>query len=209
MGALLPGAARADGAPARARLGALVCRRHEHPGAARRGRGADKGGPAAEPADHALGRSRGGWGTKIHLACEAHGIITAFGLTAGQINECTQVAAVLDPVRLGRRRRPGALLGDKAYSTRAIRAWARRHHVRLTVPERVDQIAQRQRRPGRKPRFERDTYRRRNIIERAVGWLKRWRRIATRSDKLAVCYHAAICLTLAASYVVKYFSDTT
>lgn len=112
-------------------------------------------------------------------------------------------------MRLGRRRRPRQLLGDKAYSTRALRTWAKQHHIHLVVPERVDQLAYRRHRPGRKPRFERETYRRRNIIERAVGWLKRWRRVATRSDKLAVCYHAAICLTLAASYAAKYFSDTT
>lgn len=177
--------------------------------AARCSRPTEKGGPAAEPADHALGQSRGGWSTKIHLACDAHGIITAVHLTAGQINECTQVATLLDSVSIGRRQRPARLLGDKAYSTRSIRAWARQHHVALTVPERLDQIAQRAYRPGRHPHFERVTYRARNIIERAVGWLKRWRRIATRSEKLAVCLHAAICLALAAAYAARYFSDTT
>ncbi len=209
MGAALCGAARADGAAAHHRLGALVHRRHLDPRAARRRRRAEKGGAAAEPADHALGRSRGGWGSKLHLACDGRGTITAFRLSAGQINECTEAIALLDPVRIGRRRRPRALLGDKAYSTRAIRAWAHRHHVQLVVPERIDQIAQRRHRPGRKPRFERETYRRRNVVERAVGWLKRWRRLATRSDKLAVCFRAAVCLVLAATYAAKHFSDTT
>jgi transposase len=130
-------------------------------------------------------------------------------LTAGQINECTQVARLLGPVRIGRRRRPARLVGDKAYSTRPIRAWARRHHVQLIVPERVDQIAQRAHRPGRKPHFDREIYRGRNIVERAVGWLKRWRRLATRADKLAVCYHAAVCVVLAARYAALPFSDTT
>ena len=112
-------------------------------------------------------------------------------------------------MRIGRRRRPRALLGDRAYSTRSIRAWARRHHVQLVVPERVDQIEQRSHRPGRKPRFERAVYRARNVVERAVGWLKRWRRVATRAEKLAVTYRAAVCLVLAATYAAKYFSDTT
>jgi transposase len=119
------------------------------------------------------------------------------------------VARLLDPVRIGRRRRPACLVGDKAYSTRPIRAWARRHHVQLIVPERVDQIAQRAHRPGRKPRFDRAVYRGRNIVERAVGWLKRWRRLATRADKLAVCYHAASCVVLATRYAAMPFSDTT
>lgn len=209
MGAALSGAARAHGAPRGTRLAALVGRRHLDPRAPRGRWGAEKRGPATEPADHALGRSRGGWGTKLHLACDAHGTITAISLTGGQINECTQFVQLLASVHLGRRRRPTRLLGDKAYSSRAIRAWARRHHIQLTVPERADQRAQRARRPGRALRLDRALYRRRNIIERAVGWLKHWRRLATRAEKLAVCFHAAICLALAARYATKYFSDTT
>ena len=92
---------------------------------------------------------------------------------------------------------------------RTLRAWARRYHVRLVVPERADQVAHRSHRPGRKPAFDREGYRRRNIIERAVGWLKHWRRIATRAEKLALTYRAAVCLVLAARYAMKYFSDTT
>lgn len=130
-------------------------------------------------------------------------------MTAGQINECTELVPLLAPVRIGRRRRPRQLLGDKAYSTRAIRAWAHRHHVHLVVPERSDQIAQRAHRPGRKPDFQPETYKQRNIIERAVGWLKRFRRLATRSEKLATCFHAAIVLALTTRYATKYFSDTT
>ncbi len=81
--------------------------------------------------------------------------------------------------------------------------------MQLVVPERVDQIEQRSHRPGRKPRFERAVYRARNVVERAVGWLKRWRRVATRAEKLAVTYRGAVCLVLAATYSAKYFSDTT
>ena len=209
MGAAVSDLARAHGAAPRGGLGALVRRWHLDPCAARRGWGAEKRGAAAEPADHALGRSRGGWGTKLHLACDSRGTITAFRLTGGQINECSEALALLAPVHLGRRRRPRALLGDKAYSTRAIRAWADRCHIRLVVPERVDQVEQRSHRPGRRPRFLREAYRARNIIERAVGWLKRWRRVATRAEKLAITYRAAICLVLAATYAAKYFSDTT
>lgn len=125
------------------------------------------------------------------------------------MNECTQLIPLLAPVRIAGRRRPRALLGDKGYSTRAIRAWARQHHVQLVVPERVDQREQRGHRPGRKPQFDRLLYRARNVVERAVGWLKRHRRLATRVEKLAICYHAAICLALTATYAAKYFSDTT
>ena len=40
-----------------------------------------------EPLDHALGRSRGGFGTKIHLVCDSHGFIVAIQITAGQAHE--------------------------------------------------------------------------------------------------------------------------
>ena len=116
---------------------------------------------------------------------------------------------LLEPVEIAGRRRPAHVLGDKGFSTRAIRAWARARHVQLVVPERRDQIAQRAHRPGRRPRFDALLYRARNVIERAVGWFKHARRLATRSEKLAVCYHAMICLHLTARYATKYFSDTT
>jgi transposase len=128
-------------------------------------------------------------------------------VTGGQINECSEVLALLDTVSIGRHRRPRALLGDKAYSMRALRTWARRHHVRLVVPERADQVVHRRHRAGRKPAFDLATYRRRNIIERAVGWLKQWRRIATRAEKLAITYRAGVCLALAARYAIKHFAD--
>ena len=40
-----------------------------------------------EPPDHALGRSRGGFGTKVHLVCDRHGFIVAIHVTAGQAHE--------------------------------------------------------------------------------------------------------------------------
>jgi transposase len=58
----------------------------------------------------------------------------------------------------------------------------RRHHIVPVIPTRKDQ--------PRDEGFERGTYRRRNIVERAVGWFKWCRALATRYDKLAVNYIA-------------------
>lgn len=52
-----------------------------------RGRSPQKGAPAREPADHAIGRSRGGLTTKIHLASDAYCRPLAFHLTAGQAGD--------------------------------------------------------------------------------------------------------------------------
>jgi hypothetical protein len=82
------------------------------------------GGPAAaqleEPADHALGRSKGGFGTKVHLLCESHGVPLGIYVTPGQRHESKFFETVIERVLL--RRRPGQrywpkkLAGDKGYS---------------------------------------------------------------------------------------------
>jgi transposase len=133
--------------------------------------------------------------------CDGRGVPLAVEVSAGQRNECEFAEQVLDAVRIpgrvGRpRRRPGALAGDKGYSFRALRAWLRRHRVRAVIPERADQMAHRAHRPGRKPAFDRAAYRRRNVVERLVAWLKERRRLATRYEKLARHYLAVVKLAM-------------
>ncbi|ROS41984.1 DDE family transposase [Amycolatopsis thermoflava] len=95
----------------------------------------------------------------------------------------------------GPRTRPDLVRGDKAYSSRAIRQHLRRRGIRTIIPEPADQIAHRKRRGsrgGRPPTFHALDYRGRNVIERSFNQLKQWRGIATRYDKLATLYRAAI-----------------
>ena len=83
---------------------------------------------AGEPDHHALGRSRGGWGTKTHLAVDQHRGVLAFRLTPGQDGDSPQMIPVLNDIAVTRngpgrpRRRPVRVLADKAYSSRATRA---------------------------------------------------------------------------------------
>lgn len=66
-----------------------------------------------------------------------------------------------------------------------------------TIPERADQVANRLRRGsagGHPPAFDRDLYKRRNVVERCFNRLKQWRGLATRYDKTAESYQAAIAL---------------
>jgi transposase len=139
-----------------------------------------------EPPDHALGRSRGGFGTKIHLVCDSHGIIVAIHVTAGQRHDSQAfeptMARRLFHRRRGQRRWPLRLAGDKGYSYRRIRLWCRRRRVEAVIPTRKDQ--------PRDEKFDKATYKRRNIIERVVGWYKEYRRLGTRYEKLAVNYVA-------------------
>ena len=55
-----------------------------------------------EPADHALGRSRGGWGSKLHVVCDRAGLVVGFRVTAGQINECTEFIPLLESIAIHR-----------------------------------------------------------------------------------------------------------
>jgi transposase len=125
------------------------------------------------------------------------------------MQECTQALALLDTVHIGRRRRPRHLAGDRAYATVAVRAWGRAHRVQLAIPERVDHVRHRMRFGLRSPAFDPAAYRARNIIQRAVGWLKQARRLATRAEKLAVHYRALVAFALSVRYAGRYLSDTT
>ncbi|MFF7887803.1 MULTISPECIES: IS5 family transposase [unclassified Streptomyces] len=170
-----------------------IVRAHQHAAGARKGGLRSPG----------LGRSRGGLTSKIHLACDSIGRPLAFTLTGGNTNDCTQFTAVMEAIRVPRigpgrpRTRPAHVLGDKGYSSRAIRTWLRRRGIGHTIPERADQVRNRLRRGsrgGRPPTFDKQLYKRRNVVERCFNRLKQWRGIATRYDKTAESYQAAVTL---------------
>lgn len=137
-----------------------------------------------EPPDHALGRSRGGFGTKVHLVCDGHGIVLAVWVTPGQRHESQAAAVVLlrakRPRRARRQRWPRRVGGDKGYSYPGVRAWLQQHHLGSVIPTRKDQVPDES--------FDRAAYRRRSRIEQVVGWYKECRALSTRYEKLAVNY---------------------
>jgi transposase len=92
---------------------------------------------------------------------------------------------------------PSHVIGDKGYSSRAIRTWLRERGIAHTIPERADQIRnrlRRGRRGGRPPVFDKAVYKGRNVVERCFNRLKQWRGIATRYDKTAQSFQAAVTL---------------
>src|SRR5205823_5724430 len=82
-----------------------IARAHQHAAGARRdgaGQVEPPGGVAQEPADHGLGRSRGGWTTKVHAVAEQGQKLMTIIVTAGQRGDSPQFRAVLDKVAVKR-----------------------------------------------------------------------------------------------------------
>ena len=130
----------------------------------------------------ALGRSRGGFSTKIHLKFDFEGLPLAFHLTGGEKSDSRNFAILLD---IGPDITPRAVLGDKGYDAKTNRAAARWRGICLAIPYRETGAA--------KPKsFPKILYKGRARAEQGVGKLKRFKRIALRCEKTAQNFTAFV-----------------
>ncbi len=140
-----------------------------------------------------MGRSRGGLTTKIHAVTDAQGLPIALKLTPGQAHDGRSAANLLDTVGAGQ-----ALLADAAYDSNELRqTLADRRAIAVIKP-----VARR----NPKPAFDKNTYRKRNRIERFFSKIKHYRAIATRYEKHDANYLALIKLAATRIWLRAYES---
>ncbi|ACC76654.1 hypothetical protein Bphy_7770 (plasmid) [Paraburkholderia phymatum STM815] len=144
-------------------IDSTIVRAHQHSAGATK-----KSGPQA------LGRSRGGLSTKLHLAIDSTGRPLRLIVTEGQ------VADISCAVQLVEHLRTGAVIADKGYDSDAFVQAIRATHAKVVIPPRSNRKTKR--------RYDRGLYRTRNLVERFFNRIKHFRRVSTRYDKLADSY---------------------
>ena len=153
--------------------------------------------------------------TKIHQLVDGNGLPLVTLIYPGQAGFSPMFLPLMAQLRVGRetgrpRTRPDAVRADKAYSSRAIRGHLRSRGIKAVIPEPDDQKGHRKRRGSRGGRpvgLDASDYKNRNVIERGYCRIKQWRGLATRYDKHAVVYRAAVVLNAVIAWT-KTLSDT-
>ena len=84
---------------------------------------------------------------------------------------------------------PAKVAGDKGYSAGWLRDWLKQKGIKPVIAHKENEHA-------RPKRFDKKTYRRRNIVERRIGSLKWFRRVATRYEKLALHYLGMVTIAI-------------
>jgi hypothetical protein len=130
----------------------------------------------------ALGRSRGGFTTKIHAKAENSGDIIAFDLTGGPVPDTTRFETLLD---IGPDIIPCAALGDKGYFSKANRSAARTRGIASMIPRKANE-------KNTLTFFAKTLYKAHASIEQGFGRLKLFERVALRCQKTAWNFHSIV-----------------
>jgi transposase len=124
--------------------------------------------------EQSLGRSRGGFSTKIHLATDALGNAVRFILTGGERNDITQAESLVEDLAAEH------VIADKGYDSEAFVLKLEERGSQAVIPSRTNHKVQRE--------IDTHLYKGRHLIENQIGKLKHFRRVFSRFDKLAKNY---------------------
>lgn len=118
----------------------------------------------------AIGRSRGGLTSKIHVAVDALGNPIRWILTGGEVHDSTQGIALIEGFNAQ------AVLADKGYDSNEFVSYIQEHQMQVVIPPKSNRIEIRH--------YDKHQYKERNLVERFFSRIKHFRRIATRYEKL-------------------------
>ncbi len=121
-----------------------------------------------------LGRSKGGFSSKLHAACDALGNPLRFFVTAGQMSDYVKALDLINGKNME------ALIADKGYDANYMIEAAEAVASEVVIPPRSNRKIWRE--------YDTELYKERNLIERMFNKLKHFRRVATRYDKLAIAF---------------------
>src|SRR5947209_9914676 len=124
--------------------------------------------------EQSLGRSRGGFSTKIHLATDALGNALRFILTGGERNDITQAESLVADLAADH------VIADKGYDAEPFIIKLKERSSAVVIPSRRNRKEQRE--------IDTHLYKERHLIENQIGKLKQFRRVFSRFDKLAKNY---------------------
>ena len=134
-----------------------------------------------------MGRGRGGFGAKVHVAVNGLGLPVRLVLTPGQAADVTQAETLIEGVPFE------VVIADRGYDSQAVVGVIERGGGEAVIPSRKNRKVQRA--------YDRERYRDRNLVERFWAKMKHYRRVATRYEKtarnfLAMIHVASIMLLL-------------
>ncbi len=138
---------------------------------------------------NALGRSRGGFSTKINARTNAEGLPIGIVITPGQAHDVTAFPNLMDELDHD----PDQMLGDKGYDSAAVRREVEKRGGEAVIPTIASRKIQRV--------VDKAIYALRNRIERFFNRLKNSRRVATRYDKLSESFVAFVLLASIRSWI--------
>jgi transposase len=121
--------------------------------------------------DQALGRSRGGFSTKLNVAVDALGNPVELKLTPGQAHDVRMADALVEG------HEPENLIADKGFDSQAFVNHLKEQGIKVVIPPRSNRTTPRD--------YDAFLYKERNLVERFINRIKHYRRVATRYEKLA------------------------
>jgi transposase len=134
-----------------------------------------------------LGRSKGGFTSKVHIKVDALGNPLKFIVTPGQTSDITQANALLEGIT-------GVyILGDKGYDSKALRETIKQQKGEPVIPSKSNALCPQ--------KYDKDIYKERHVVECYFSKMKQFRRVFSRFDKSIRNFNSFLCFVGAAIWL--------